>query len=415
MSHSSWQLHPNVHPMTVSTLIDSLIDLGSAAEGLLDKKSLFDTDGGWRVLQAVTRQISVPLRKLCLDNEGALLKKTIASPTFHPLGGQKGRYRRATIAWSSERREWVLTYANGKRETVVVPETKHEIEIGRLYGVDFLEDGWCSIHSPFDLMAPPVSLDAWLDTKALQVNSVSYTVKDALRLVADYEGAHTNELARLGCSRRQSRGRRQGQEHEIPLGQFGVFRMPVVRAHSRSLHGFVPHGKNAATPCQIRQYACGRGCLPCRTLDSTHPYQPRLSRTHCQGHPRNDRCGKVGRPGKPTATPRLPPLVGFPAVGRSRSRTASLRSSLTPVFALCAPTKGVVWCRTDPRIPGRHNARQQRLSDRELRAAATRRSTVPDPTGQAPPALRQAFVQPAFSRGTSHSTMAVAVIGPLAA
>ena len=194
MSHSSWQLHPNVHPMTVSTLLDSLIDLGSAAEGLLDKKSLFDTDGGWRVLQAVTRQISVPLRKLCLDNEGALLKKTIASPTFHPLGGQKGRYRRATIAWSSERREWVLTHANGKRQTVVVPETKHEIEIGRLYGVDFLEDGWCSIHSPFDLMAPAVSLDAWLDTKALQVNSVSYTVKDALRLVADYEGAHTNEL-----------------------------------------------------------------------------------------------------------------------------------------------------------------------------------------------------------------------------
>ena len=194
MSDPSWQLHPNVHPMTVGTLLDSVMDLGSAAEGLLDKKSLFDTDGGWRVLQAVVRQISVPLRKLCLDSEGALLKKTIASPTFHPLGGQKGRYRHATISWRSERRECVFTYANGKKETVVVPETKNEIEIGRLYGIDFLEDGWCAIHSPFDLMVPPVSLDAWLDAKALQVNSVSYTVKDALGLVADYEGAHTNEL-----------------------------------------------------------------------------------------------------------------------------------------------------------------------------------------------------------------------------
>ena len=84
MSDPSWQLHPNVHPMTVGTLLDSVMDLGSAAEGLLDKKSLFDTDGGWRVLQAVVRQISVPLRKLCLDGEGALLKKTIASPTFYP-------------------------------------------------------------------------------------------------------------------------------------------------------------------------------------------------------------------------------------------------------------------------------------------------------------------------------------------
>ena len=194
MSDPSWQLHPKVHPMTVSTLLDTVIDLGSAAEGLLDKKSLFDTDGGWRVLQAIVRQISVPLRKLCVDSEGALLKKTIASPTFHPLGGRKGRYRRATMSWRSERQEWVLGDATGKKETVVVPETEHKIEIGRLYGVDFLDDRWCAIHSPFDLAARPVPLDTWLDAKALQVNSVSYTVKDALKLVADYEGAHTNEL-----------------------------------------------------------------------------------------------------------------------------------------------------------------------------------------------------------------------------
>ena len=119
--------------MTVGTLLDTVMDLGSAAEGLFDKQSLFDTEGGWRVFQAGVRQISVPLRKLCLDDEGALLKKTIASPTFHPLGGQKGRYRRATISWRSERREMVFGYANAKKETVVVPETKHEIEIGRLY------------------------------------------------------------------------------------------------------------------------------------------------------------------------------------------------------------------------------------------------------------------------------------------
>ncbi len=194
MSDPHWQLHPNVHPLTVSTFLDAIMDLGLAAEGLRHKKSLFDTDGGWRVLQAVVRQISVPLRKLCLDKEGALLKKAIANPTFHPLGGQKGRYRRATLLWRSEPREWVMGFADGKEKTVVVPETEHEIEIGRLYGVDFLEDGWCAIHRPFDLAAHPVPLDAWLDAKALQVNSVSYTIRDALGLVADYEGAHANEL-----------------------------------------------------------------------------------------------------------------------------------------------------------------------------------------------------------------------------
>lgn len=191
-----WQLHPDAHSMTVSTLLDTVMDLGSAVENLRDKQSLFNTDG-WRVLQAVVRQISVPMRKLCVDSGGALLKKTIASPTVHPLGGRKGRYRRATMLWRSERQEWVLGDASGKKQQVVVPETKHEIEIGRLYGVDFLDDGWCAIHSPFDLTARPIPLDAWLDAKALQVNSVGYTVRDALKIVADYEGAHTNELPAL--------------------------------------------------------------------------------------------------------------------------------------------------------------------------------------------------------------------------
>ena len=30
MSERSWQLHPNVHPMTVGTLLDAMMDLGSA-------------------------------------------------------------------------------------------------------------------------------------------------------------------------------------------------------------------------------------------------------------------------------------------------------------------------------------------------------------------------------------------------
>ena len=33
VSDPSWQLHPEVHPMTVGTLLDAMMDLGSAAEG----------------------------------------------------------------------------------------------------------------------------------------------------------------------------------------------------------------------------------------------------------------------------------------------------------------------------------------------------------------------------------------------
>ncbi len=197
MSDPPWQLHPDVHPMTVSTLLDAVMDLGMAVESLSNKRSLFNTEGGWRVLQAAVRQVSVPLRNICIDSEGALLKKTIDGPTFHPLGGRKGRYRRATMSWRSKRRELVIEDVAGKKQAVVVPETKHEIAFGRLYGVDFLDDRWCVIHSPFDLTTRPIPMDAWLDAKALQVNSVSYTVRDALKIVADYEGAHTNELPAL--------------------------------------------------------------------------------------------------------------------------------------------------------------------------------------------------------------------------
>ena len=138
--------------------------------------------------------MSVPLRKLCIASEGSLLKRVILNPSFPPLGGTKGRYRKATIRWQTPRREWVLGYEDGRKDNVVVPEAEHEIEVGRLYGVEFVEEGWCMVHSPFDLASEPVEMDDWLNMKVLQVNSVAYTVRDAVKIVADYEGAHLNDL-----------------------------------------------------------------------------------------------------------------------------------------------------------------------------------------------------------------------------
>ena len=54
----------------------------------------------------------------------------------------------------------------------MVPETEHAIEIGRLYGVDFVEGGLCAVHGPFDLSAPRIMMEDWLSLKAVQVNSV---------------------------------------------------------------------------------------------------------------------------------------------------------------------------------------------------------------------------------------------------
>ena len=194
MTESHWSLDPRAHPLTVGPLLDCVAELGSSAQGLVEKRPLFESDGGWRILQSIVRQMSVPLRKLCLDDDGGLLSKVVADPSFHPLGGKKSRYRRAAMSWRTERREWVLGYENGKRETVVVPEAEHAIEVGRLYGIDFAEEGWCAVHSPFDSSVLRTTLAEWLSSKAVQVNSVGYSVRDVLRIVADYEGAHSNDM-----------------------------------------------------------------------------------------------------------------------------------------------------------------------------------------------------------------------------
>ena len=145
------------------------------------------------LLQTAVRQMSVPMRKLCLDKNGDLLRRIIAEPVFLPMGGEKGKFSKAIMTWRTQRHELILGYEGGRREEVIVPESEHTIEIGRLYGIEFQGNGWCHIGSPFDRTGSGVDMDTWLATKILQVNSIGYTVRDALKLVADFEGAHIND------------------------------------------------------------------------------------------------------------------------------------------------------------------------------------------------------------------------------
>lgn len=68
--------------------------------------------------------------------------RAIDNPGFHPLGGEKGKFRQVSIEWTAE----------------------------------------------------PICLNAWLDLGVLQVNSVSYTVCDLLKLIANAEGAHYTDV-----------------------------------------------------------------------------------------------------------------------------------------------------------------------------------------------------------------------------
>ena len=178
--------------MTVNTMLECVTELATAAQRLPTATSQSDESTALFLLRTAVRQMSVPLRKLCLDGKKNLLQKVISDPQFLSVGGEKGKYSKAIMKWRTQRHEWVLGFEGGRREEVVVPESEHQIQIGRLYGIEFQEDGWCQIRSPFDGSGNSISMEAWLSTKILQVNSIGYTVRDALKLVADFEGAHAN-------------------------------------------------------------------------------------------------------------------------------------------------------------------------------------------------------------------------------
>ncbi len=193
MENVEWSWNEKAHPMTVNAMLNCVTELATAAQRLPTAAKQSDESTALLLLQTAVRQMSVPMRKLLLDKNGDLLRRTIAEPIFLPVGGEKGKFSKATMTWRTQRHEWVVGYEGGKREEVIVPETEYEIEIGRLYGIEFQEDGWCLIRSPFDRTGCGIDMDTWLAAKILQVNSIGYAVSDALKLVADFEGAHTND------------------------------------------------------------------------------------------------------------------------------------------------------------------------------------------------------------------------------
>ena len=192
MDNVKWSWKEKADPMTVNAMLNCVTELATAAQRLQIATKQSDESTVLHLLQATVRQMSVPIRKLCLDGKNDLLQRTIEEPLFLPMGGEKGKFSKATMTGKTQRREWVLEYEGGRKEEVIVPEYEHKIEIGRLYGIKFQEDGWCQIRSPFDRIGSGIDMDTWLATKILQVNSIGYTVRDALKLVADFEGAHAN-------------------------------------------------------------------------------------------------------------------------------------------------------------------------------------------------------------------------------
>ena len=191
-----WRFRDLSHPTNLDAFVACMADIALAYRTMTEfmaRKDRLAQEGGWSIAQSAVRQMSVSIRKLCLQNKGVTLKLAVDGPTFHPLGGEKGKFRQVSISWTARRQEWGLEFEDGRKEAVTIPDRPFEIQVGRLYGVVFLGDEACAVHSPFDSSTEPIELNAWLNLRALQVNSVSYTICDLLKLVANAEGAHDTD------------------------------------------------------------------------------------------------------------------------------------------------------------------------------------------------------------------------------
>ena len=237
-----WSLEDPKHPTKAKALVHCITEISVCFRAMDDLTTDSEPNSRERVFDtaiAAIRLMSVSIRKLLLDGQGASLRRAVGNPTMHPLGGAKGRYRKVTLTWKGPPIEGQLSFEDGRHEQITIPEREFQIQLGRLYGVVFLDDA-CAIHSPFDCSAPPVVFDAWLKLKVLQVNSVAYTINDVLRLVANAEGAHSPDMlpALIGGGwNPEEVGERDEMKHRLASAvRFGPFTYPHLIVLFTGLH-----------------------------------------------------------------------------------------------------------------------------------------------------------------------------------
>lgn len=194
-----WTFPKPVDSLALTNLEDCISDLIDATRELHRRRDIeHDTQG--LILRRAVRKMAVPIRKLIIDNDGQLLKKCVVHPMMHKLGEPCGPPRVAKIVFSTPKRDLIIGSADGSTQAVAVPPAQHTIVVGRLRGIERKRNQSkpnnvvVRITSPFDTNQETVGLDEWMNKRILQVNSVGYRPKDLLKLIGNYEGAHTNQF-----------------------------------------------------------------------------------------------------------------------------------------------------------------------------------------------------------------------------
>ena len=97
-----WSLENPTHPTNADALVNCVTEIAMGFRAMTELASNSEPKARerlWDTALSVIRQMSVSIRKLCLDEQGASLRRAVGNPTMHPLGGAKGRYRKVTVTW----------------------------------------------------------------------------------------------------------------------------------------------------------------------------------------------------------------------------------------------------------------------------------------------------------------------------
>lgn len=190
-----WKPNERAHDLSLLALAECLLDIRDARD-ILKQEEAIKKDNHHHLLRQMVRMTAVAVRKI-LDSK--LLETCIYQPTL-PAIASVGIRPRLELKIQRPEHSGVAVSGDGKEEKFSFPEATYEAQVHPLPGVEFGEGGKCTIRPPFATEGDGLKLGRWLNQRVIQIDSVVYTAEKLIRLIANFEGAHTHVLPTIVAS-----------------------------------------------------------------------------------------------------------------------------------------------------------------------------------------------------------------------
>lgn len=185
-----WRMRQRVSPMAAMALLECVAELAYALDEF-QNIARANTDSAILLLVKI-RQISVTLRKILLDGNGAMLKQCIDNPEMHPMQAPASNSKTLTAKKRFEKEQYTLNFEDGSSTKLRIPAYDYVVSVQPLFGISHESETSSILTMPFDLTGQGVKFNKWMTTNVLQVDEMQFDIRSLLRLLAAKEGAHSD-------------------------------------------------------------------------------------------------------------------------------------------------------------------------------------------------------------------------------